>query len=442
VSLGRLLEHPLRWRKAVYIVTIVALLASLAAVPSIKFDYNLLNLQDQSGEAVQTFRDLLKDTQNSPWHAVALTSSEEELRRLVKGLTGRPEVSKVVTILDFVPDDQEEKIAMIDELALTLGPLTITSSPKIAKKYTLEQKRAALDGLRDALDRLIEKNPNHPGQASARSLRASLVTLLRRGDEAGVEERGQLMDDIERDLLSLLPGSMQSLGTSIEASEFNQDQLPESLRTRWLSQAGQYQIAIYPVENINDNQALRRFVRAVQEELPQATGAPIISLEAGEAVVEAFIMAFSLALAGIAVILWVMLRSLSSTVLVLTPLLLAALFTGAATVLMGVEFNFANIIALPLLLGIGIDSGLHMVQRSRRQVDGARHEDLMHSSTTRAIFYSALTTLVGFGSLAFSTHQGTASMGVLLTIGLALTLICVLVILPVLLATANRGESA
>ncbi|MEI8384988.1 MAG: MMPL family transporter [Nitrosomonadaceae bacterium] len=442
VSLGRLLEHPLRWRKAVYIVTIVALLASLAAVPSIKFDYNLLNLQDQSGEAVQTFRDLLKDTQNSPWHAVALTSSEEELRRLVKGLTGRPEVSKVVTILDFVPGDQEEKIAMIDELALTLGPLTITSSPKIAKKYTLEQKRAALDGLRDALDRLIEKNPNHPGQASARSLRASLVTLLRRVDEAGVEERGQLMDDIERDLLSLLPGSMQSLSTSIEASEFNQDQLPESLRTRWLSQAGQYQIAIYPVENINDNQALRRFVRAVQEELPQATGAPIISLEAGEAVVEAFIMAFSLALAGIAVILWVMLRSLSSTVLVLTPLLLAALFTGAATVLMGVEFNFANIIALPLLLGIGIDSGLHMVQRSRRQVDGARHEDLMHSSTTRAIFYSALTTLVGFGSLAFSTHQGTASMGVLLTIGLALTLICVLVILPVLLATANRGESA
>jgi predicted RND superfamily exporter protein len=261
-------------------------------------------------------------------------------------------------------------------------------------------------------------------------------------DEAGVEERGQLMDDIERDLLSLLPGSMQSLSTSIEASEFNQDQLPESLRTRWLSQAGQYQIAIYPAENINDNQALRRFVRAVQEELPQATGAPIISLEAGEAVVEAFIMAFSLALAGIAVILWVMLRSLSSTVLVLTPLLLAALFTVAATVLMGVEFNFANIIALPLLLGIGIDSGLHMVQRSRRQVDGARHEDLMHSSTTRAIFYSALTTLVGFGSLAFSTHQGTASMGVLLTIGLALTLICVLVILPVLLATANRGESA
>ena len=441
-SLGRLLEHPLRWRKMVYAVTLVALAASLAAIPSIKFDYNLLNLQDQRGEAVQTFRELLKDSTNSPWHAVALTGSEEELRQLVKRLSTRPEVSRVVTILDFVPDDQEDKITMIEELALTLGPLTNASSPKNAKQYTLEQKRASMDGLRGALDRLIEKNPNHPGQESARNLRASLVTILKRVDESGIEERGQLIDAIEKDLLSLLPRSMQSLSTSIEASEFNQEQLPESLRTRWLSQTGQYQIAIYPAENINDNQALRRFVRAVQEEAPQSTGAPIISLEAGEAVVDAFIMAFSLALAGIAVILLFMLRSIASTLLVLTPLLLAALFTGAVTVLMDVQFNFANIIALPLLLGVGIDSGLHMVQRSRGQVDGARHEDLMHSSTTRAIFYSALTTLVGFGSLAFSTHQGTASMGVLLTIGLALTLICVLVILPVLLATFKQGESA
>jgi len=441
-SLGKLLELPLRWRKVVYAGTFAALLAAVAVLPRIEFDYNLLNLQDQRGEAVQTFRELLAETEHSPWHAVALAGNEAEVDRLAQRLTALPEVSRVVTILDFVPTAQEEKLALIEEMALTLGPFTLAAAPPVANQYTLVQQRAALDGLSAALDRLIAERPDHPALVSARSLRASLGALLTRVDAASIDDKDKLLHAAGKDLLALLPDAMQRLHTSIEATPFSQQQLPESLRTRWHSQTGQYRIAIYPAENINDNQALRRFVRAVQQEAPQATGAPVISLEAGEAVVQAFILAFSLALAGITIILLVMLRSVASTLLVLIPLLLAALFTGATTVLLGVQFNFANIIALPLLLGIGIDSGLHMVQRSRSRSDGTTHEELMHTSTTRAIFYSALTTLVGFGSLAFSTHQGTASMGVLLTIGLALTLICVLVILPVLLATTTRSTNS
>ena len=438
-SLGKVLELPLRWRKTVYAGTLAALLAAAAVVPRIEFDYNLLNLQDQRGEAVQTFRELLAETDHSPWHAIALAGNEVEADRLAQRLTGLPEVSKVVSILDFVPVAQEEKLALIEEMALTLGPLTLAAAPPVAKQYTLVQQRAALDGLATALDRFIAERPDHPALVPARTLRASLGVLLTRVDAASIDDKNQLLHAVGKDLLALLPDAMQRLHTSTEATAFTQQQLPESLRMRWHNQTGQYRIAIYPAENINDNQALRRFVRAVQQEAPQATGAPVISLEAGEAVVQAFILAFSLALAGITIILMFMLRSVASTLLVLTPLLLAALFTGTVTVLLGIQFNFANIIALPLLLGVGIDSGLHMVQRSRSRSDGTTHEDLMHTSTTRAIFYSALTTLVGFGSLAFSSHQGTASMGVLLTIGLALTLICVLIILPVLLATAARG---
>ncbi len=439
-SLGKVLELPLRWRKVVYAGTFAALLAAVAVLPKIEFDYNLLNLQDQRGEAVQTFRELLAETEHSPWHAVALADNEVEVDRLAQRLTGLPEVSRVVTILDFIPTAQEEKLALIEEMALTLGPLTLAAAPPVANQYTLAQQRAALGALSTVLDRFIAERPDHPALVPARSLRASLGALLTHFDAASIDDKNQLLHAVGKDLLALLPDAMQRLRISIEATPFNQQQLPESLRTRWHSQTGQYRIAIYPAENINDNQALRRFVRAVQQEAPQATGAPVISLEAGEAVVQAFILAFSLALAGITIILLVMLRSVVSTLLVLIPLLLAALFTGAATVLLGVQFNFANIIALPLLLGIGLDSGLHLVHRSRN--DGTAHEDLMHTSTTRAIFYSALTSLVGFGSLAFSSHQGTASMGVLLTIGLALTLICILVILPVLLATAVRGGNS
>ena len=121
-------------------------------------------------------------------------------------------------------------------------------------------------------------------------------------------------------------------------------------------------------------------------------------------------------------------------------LLLATLFTGACTVLFELPFNFANIIALPLLLGIGIDSSLHMVHRSRNT--GVVYENLLHTSTARAIYYSALTTLMGFGSLVFSLHQGTSGMGLLLTIGLFLTLVCVLIILPVLLQSTRKKKES
>jgi predicted RND superfamily exporter protein len=163
----------------------------------------------------------------------------------------------------------------------------------------------------------------------------------------------------------------------------------------------------------------------------------MVTLEAGDAVVQAFIQAFSLALLGITVALLILLRSIKYTLLVLAPLLLSSLFTAAFTVLLDIPFNFANVIALPLLLGIGIDSSLHMVHRSLN--NELVSEILIHTSTARAIFYSALTALVDFASLMFSPHQGTASMGVLLTVGLALTLICTLVILPVLLR--GQGQS-
>ncbi|HND37176.1 MAG TPA: hopanoid biosynthesis-associated RND transporter HpnN, partial [Nitrosomonas sp.] len=118
-------------------------------------------------------------------------------------------------------------------------------------------------------------------------------------------------------------------------------------------------------------------------------------------------------------------------VITLLPLLLAALFTVATTALLNIPFNFANVIALPLLLGIGIDSSIHMVYRSLSSVENQR--SLLQTSTGSAIFYSALTTMAGFGSLILSTHQGTASMGMLLAVGILYILICVFIILPTLL---------
>jgi hopanoid biosynthesis associated RND transporter like protein HpnN len=434
-SVGKVLELSLKWHKFTYAATLTATLAAFILLPQVKFDYNLLNMQDQQASAVKTFRELLAEPDLSPWHVAVLADDRTKTERLAKQLAELPEVNQVVTILDFVPAEQEEKFNLIKEMALTIGPISAPLQTQATNGDVLAQQHKALTALVAALDRFVVTHPDHPAATVMHALKSSLVALFAQLDKANDDEKRKLLHAVEEDLLAMLPLALQSLHTATEATPFGEKDLPVTLRDRWHSQTGEYRLAVYPVEDLNDNDALRRFVRAVQEVAPQAIGAPVISLEAGEAVVQAFIQAFSLALIGVIVILWVLLRSIKYTFLVLLPLLLSSLFTAALTVLLDVPFNFANIIALPLLLGLGIDSSLHMVYRSLN--NELVSEILIHTSTARAIFYSALTALVDFASLMLSSHQGTASMGVLLTVGLAFTLICTLIILPVLLRSPS-----
>ena len=435
--LDNALALPAKQHNVIYTLTILTLFAAIFALPQIRFDYNLLNLNNPHKESVLTFRELLSDAEDSPWHAIALADDEHEAKQVVRQLTNLPEVDKVVTLFDLVPKDQEMKHFLISEMALTLGPTTLSTSSVGAGNYTVTEQRLALETLNLALNQFITEQPNHSVAVSIRTLNTSLTKLLAQLNTAN--DANHLLNTASQDLLGLLPEALGRLHTAFEAQPFTQQEIPDELSSHWHSTNNVFRIAIYPAENINDNDALRRFVRAIQLEAPQVTGPPVISLEAGEAVVDAFIHAFSLALIGVVLALLILLRNVTSTVLVLIPLLLAALFTSAATVWLGIPFNFANIIALPLLLGIGIDSSIHMVHRSRNTEKS--HKSLLHTSTARAIFYSALTTLVGFGSLAFSPHQGTASMGLLLAVGVLLTLICVLVILPALLHSVQQREA-
>lgn len=441
-SVGKVLEFSLKWHKATYAVTLVATVAALAILPQVRFDYNLLNMQDPKGGAVQTFRELLAEPDLSPWHIAVLANNPQETETLAKRLADLPEVNKVVTVLDFVPAQQEEKLSLIEEMALTVGPIAVTPPPqiRITSDAILAEQYKALRELVAALERFVANHPDHPSVVTVSALKSTLAHLFAQLGKVSNDEKSKLLYSIEDDLLAMLPLALQSLRTATEAAIFDEGDLPVAFKDRWHSEAGGYRLAVYPVEDLNDNDALRRFVRSVQQVAPHAIGVPVISLEAGEAVVQAFIQAFSLALIGVVVILLVLLRSIKYTLLVLLPLLLSSLFTTAFTILLDVPFNFANIIALPLLLGLGIDSSLHMVYRSIN--NELVSEILIHTSTARAIFYSALTALVDFASLIFSSHLGTASMGILLTVGLAFTLICTLIILPALLRAPAAGVKA
>jgi predicted RND superfamily exporter protein len=203
---------------------------------------------------------------------------------------------------------------------------------------------------------------------------------------------------------------------------------------------GRLRIEISPAEDLTDEAALARFIGSVRTVAPQVTGGAVGVYEGKRAIVRAFQQAFALAVIAIAVLLLGLWRSVSDTLLVMAPLVLAATFTTALAVLLGIPFNFADVIVLPLLFGLGVNSGIHLVERWRLgdvPVDG-----LLDTSTARAVVYSSLNTVGSFGTLAFATHRGIASMGQLLAIGVALTVICNLVILPTLIVLRILGTNA
>ena len=213
---------------------------------------------------------------------------------------------------------------------------------------------------------------------------------------------------------------------------------PDALRSRQIAADGRAKLEIAAKGNMRNRQELAAFVAAVRKIAPDATGTPIIIQEAGNAVIQAFIEAATLTFILIVILVVAVTRSLREIVLIIAPLLLAALFTLAASVLFSLPFNFANVIVLPLLFGLGIAGSIHLVLRDRDQF-GA--QGVMTTSTPHAVIFSALTTIGSFGSIALSSHPGTSSMGILLTIAIALSLICTLIVLPALLIVWPKASA-
>ena len=212
------------------------------------------------------------------------------------------------------------------------------------------------------------------------------------------------------------------------------ESFPPRLHEQWIAGDGRYRLEIHPSENLDLRPALVRFIGDVQGIAPAATGTPLVQLKSGESVAGAFVQALGCALVLVTAVLVLVSRPRRDALLVMCPLLFAGALTVAAMVVLGIPFNFANVIALPLLLGIGVDNGIHMVRRARA---AAGPGGVLATSTARAVLTSAFTTICGFGSLALSPHPGMASMGAVLTIGLAATLVCTLLVLPAFMTPAS-----
>lgn len=423
---ARMTAWPQLHRRVVLSVALVFVAGAVITLPQVHFNDDTLDLNDPTAESVVTYRELLENDGDSPQSLVALTPDLATAKILSAKLDALPEVDKAVSIADFVPTKQKAKLAIIDDLAFTLALV----APTPLKNDTLINGYHAITQLKGALNVYLKDNPG-AREGPAGQLDDAMENWNVAFDRTPSLLGQQRLKNLREALLAGLPPRLKQLQESLQAHHVTLDNLPAELRQRWVAADGSYRVEVYPRDTLDEAGANRAFINAVQGVAPQVTGAPLLQQAAGATVVHAFIVAFSYAILGIGMLLLLVLRNIADAVRVLTPLALVALLVAAATVVLNIPFNFANIIALPLLLGVGVDNGIHVVRRMRAAPPSSGL--LLTTSTGPSVLFSGLTTIAGFGALIFSHHAGTASLGELLAVGMVLNLICTLIFLPALL---------
>jgi uncharacterized protein len=392
-------------------------IAAVSVSPWLEFDSDPLDTKNPNTEAMRTLRDLINNPLTNPYTIDVLAPNASDAKVVGDKLETLPSVSGVISINSFVPADQQQKLAVIADantiLAPTLAPHG-SSAPVTAEQIRMAAK-AALAQIDPALAKLPKGHPL-----------ALVADDLRRMQTAS-DEVAMATDSA---LTRFLPTQLARLRLALTAEPVTLSLIPPDFARDWMLPDGRARVQVNPKPEAQKPQGLKQFVQQVTAVAPEAGGSAVTIEATAETIVGAFRDAAVYAVIAIAVILFGLLRRVQDASLVMAPLLMSALLTLLVAVLLPLPLNFANIIALPLLLGVGVSFNIYFVMNWR----AGQHRPL-GSATARAILFSALTTGTAFGSLALSAHPGTSSMGKLLLISLGCTLLASLVFIPALLAS-------
>jgi hopanoid biosynthesis associated RND transporter like protein HpnN len=424
-SLAPVDEYMNRHRIGIIAGTAIVVIGGLPLLHWLSFDFNPINLQSPKTESIATYLELSRDPSTDTNAIQALAPSLEQANAIGARVSKLPEVSHVVTLSSFIPEDQAEKLPIIqnaaNKLAAAFDPKTVQPAPTDAENVA---------SLNEGSQRLTEAAGDQKGSGADAARRLSLgLSSLALATQAA---RDKATDSFVWSLGQVLDSLQASLRTTL----VTRASLPPDLTRDWVTLDGHARVSIAPKDDPGDNDAMRRFARAVLAVEPSATEGPITILEASDMVVHAFVEAGALALLSIAILLWLVLKRIGDVLLTLIPLALAGVVTLELTVLVGLPLNFANIIALPLLLGVGVAFKIYYIMAWREG-----QTNLLQTSLTRAVIYSALTTATAFGSLIFSSHPGTSSMGKLLALSLVCTLAAAVLFQPILMGKPRKAPS-
>src|SRR5262245_29511590 len=412
------------YRVPVIVGTLAVAVLGAPLLYFLTFDFDPIHLRSPQTESISTVLELGSDPRAGINSVNIVTGSVDEASAAVEKLQKLPEVLDARNLLSFVPQDQDKKLASMKEFARQIGPAL--QKPGSAKPPSDAENVAALKGMADQLNK-IAGTAKGPGADAARRLAGDTIKLAQADEETRARAKNAFIVPFET--------GIAQLRGFLGAERITKDNLPQALKRQWVTPDGHARVEIAPKGNTDDTEVLRLFARATLAVYPTATGGPISILESSRTVVRAFFEAGFYALVSIAILLWIVLRRFGDVLLTLVPLLLAGVVTLELCVLIGMPLNFANIIALPLLLGVGVAFKIYYIMAWR-----SGRTNLLQSSLTRAVIWSALTTATAFGSLWLSQHPGTSSMGKLLALSLVCTLAAAVLFQPALMGKPRRSR--
>jgi hopanoid biosynthesis associated RND transporter like protein HpnN len=400
------------------------MLASIASLPWVVFDFNPLHLRDPQAPAMRTLADLTRDPDRTPNTIDVLAPNAGAAEALAKRIAALREVKQIVSIDSFVPEDQPAKLASIQDastlLDLTLNPFDIAPAPSDAELV------AALAGAAAKL-RDVASTARSAAAGDARRLADAFDHLAK----APPATRALVQTRLAQPLGVMLDQARLAL----QAQPVTRATLPPDLVRDWVAPDGRMRLQVFPSGDANDNATIHRFRDAVARVTPAISGLPVATQAAAATVAGAFVQAGIIAFILVSLLLFAVLRDLREVAFTLAPVILSIFLTLGTCVAIGQPINFANIIAFPLLFGVGVAFHIYFVMAWRAGVT-----QLLQSSLARAILFSACATGTAFGSLWLSHHPGTASMGKILMISLIWTLICALIFEPALLGPPQEPD--
>jgi hopanoid biosynthesis associated RND transporter like protein HpnN len=441
-SVERLYRYP--W--AILTASAVFVILSLLALSKIGTDFNLLRLQSERNESVIWAQRIFESTKRSVLTGELMANSVEEVARKAAALSRLPSVEKVDSVLSVLPAEQERKLALLQELRPLLADIAIQSAETeavdiAALRATLQRLNAKLEG-RDQGD---QAPPEEASQQDLLQAQQLIEQFLRHTQQLPQAETQQALSIFQQALRRDLADKLAILWRNLEAEPLTIRDLPQELQARYVGKTGKFRLFVFPAENVWEPQPLARFVKDLQAVDADALGAPVTNFEYIETIKEGYNKASMYAMAGIVFLTLLMVRGALRSVLALVPLLVGSVWTLGMMALFGVQFNMANLLFLPLIIGIGIDNGVHIVHSFQATEKYEGESVPLARSTAKAIALAALTTIVGFGSLMLSSHRGIYSLGLLVALGVGSVFIASLTTLPSLLAivgTASRERTA
>jgi hopanoid biosynthesis associated RND transporter like protein HpnN len=429
--MGFALLAPVDWFLQRYRLPVIGTTLVLVALASpllmfLPFDFNPLHERNPNAPSVATFLDLRKDVQTGANAIEIMAPDRGAAAEIAQRLAPLPQVAGTMTLDSLIPADQDQKRKLIQAAAGAIEPSLNpgeTGAP-VTDAETIE----ALSSTANALS-AVAGDRQGPGAEAARRLSGLLLQLAK--SDPSVRRQ------VETAVAEPLRMSLAQLREELRPEQITADSIPADIKRAWVAPDGRARVQVLPKGDPDDTRALRDFVTAVLAVEPAATGPAVLMFEAGNTVVRAFVEAGIFALAAIAVLLWITLRRVADVLLTLIPLLVAGVVTLELCVVLDLPLNFANIIALPLLLGVGVAFKIYYIMAWR-----SGKTALVQSTLTRAVIFSAMATATAFGSLWLSSDPATSSMGKLMALALVCTMAAAVLFQPALMGRPRTKAAA